>query len=284
MLLLRLNPLQHTFLSCRPMTSLDTVRREEDSVHGGSPWKGYVPTPRKWRDIYTCPNRLFPRVTRASSAEGGGGGGRLLQMLDDFPELLSAWTGLLLRNLDFASIVRVSRSCRQLRHLGQDPATWKLLSYLTWGPCTRADLALFGGSWKSMFISRPRPRTDGVYMLKWSTVKYGTNEGMGTKEVGKDFFRPCSIVCMMRILIFRHGQKVAMITTNTNAIAPENLGKALRKLLASSMNRRSTRSASDGLGLVCLGDYVMLNNEIDSKVSFLDVSSFGRQKIGGFCQ
>lgn len=88
------------------------------------------------------------------------------------------------------------------RHLGQDPATWKLLSFLTWGPCTASDLALYRGSWRAMFVARPRPRTDGAYIFKWNTVKYGTNEGRGTKDVGKDYYKPVSILCMLRIFIF----------------------------------------------------------------------------------
>lgn len=63
-----------------------------------------------------------------------------------------------------------------------------------------------------------------------------------------------------------HGRRVVMITTNTNSIAPEAVGKALRKLSANSLKKRTTKASNDGLGLVCLGSYDMENNEISSTV------------------
>jgi hypothetical protein len=48
----------------------------------------------------------------------------------------------------------------------QDPAVWKLLCGLAWPECRRSDLSRYGGTWRTMFIQRPRVRTDGMYALK----------------------------------------------------------------------------------------------------------------------
>jgi hypothetical protein len=92
-----------------------------------------------------------------------------MRLIEDFPELIGAQTGLMLRHMDFAAIVKLSRTCRSYRCLGSDQQVWRMLCIFSWGPC-RKELDLYAGCWRNMFIHRARPRTDGVYIIKCVSI------------------------------------------------------------------------------------------------------------------
>eukprot|EP00961_Rhodomonas_salina_P112679 1515896-Rhodomonas_salina.1 len=66
---------------------------------------------------------------------------------------------------------------------------------------------------------------------RWSTMRYGTDEGHGSKEAGKNFYRPVIITCMYRVIYFVDGQRFIMITTNTDSLQPDQVISCLLLLL-----------------------------------------------------
>lgn len=80
-----------------------------------------------------------------------------------------------------------------------------------------------------MYMHRPRPRTDGVYVVKWSTQRHGRDEGRGMKEAGKDFYKPVIITLMYKVLLFHTGGAVTCLTTNMDTLPPEKLGWHLQR-------------------------------------------------------
>ncbi len=157
------------------------------------PWQRPLCT---WATILTDPNRLFPGST-ARVGKGGDINGRpsslqtLANLCDEFPELVSGWPGgMLLRYLAVHNIARLSATARPWRHIIQDPCVWKLLCALAWPGCRRSEIAQYGGAWRSMYIHRPRPRYDGFYVYKWSTLRHGRDEGRYVSAV------TCVLLCV----------------------------------------------------------------------------------------
>ncbi len=160
----------------------------------------------------------------------GGQRPALTTLCEEFPELFSGYPGgLLLRHLPVQAISRLSMAARSWRHLVQDPNVWKLLCALAWPGCKRSQVGSFGGSWRLMYMHRPRPRTDGVYVVKWSTQRHGRDEGRGMKEAGKDFYKPVIITLMYKVLLFHTGGAVTCLTTNMDTLPPEKLGWHLQR-------------------------------------------------------
>jgi hypothetical protein len=78
-----------------------------------------------------------------------------------------------------------------------------------------------------------RPAYLGLSPCRWSTIRYGTDEGHGSKEAGKSFYRPVIITCMYRIIYFVDGERFAQITTNTDTIQPDQVFSAPPSVSAS---------------------------------------------------
>ena len=110
-------------------------------------------------------HRLITMDMAETSADNEQNHSRLMRLIEDFPELFGASTGLVLRHMDFAAIVKLSRTCKVYQYLGVDQQVWRMLCIFSWGSC-RQELDLYGGCWRNMFIHRARPRTDGVYVIK----------------------------------------------------------------------------------------------------------------------
>ena len=213
-----------------------------------------------WAGLLTDPDRLFPCRSHDSATRPG-----LAVLCDEFPELFSGWPGgLLLRHLPVKNIARLSMAAKAWRHLMQDPNVWKLLCGLAWPHCRRSQVAAYGGSWRAMYIHRPRPRTDGYYVFKYSTQRFGTNEGRGMKgDAGTDFFRPVIITLMYKVLIFCSGGRVMLLTTNNETIPPDKLARHIRRSQLRLSNKKLREAAmklgncSISVGGVVHGQYVL---------------------------
>ena len=95
----------------------------------------------------------------------------------------------------------------------RDPNVWKLLCALAWPGCKRSQVVEYGGSWRTMYIHRPRPRYDGFYFFKWSTQRHGRDEGRGMKDAGKDYYKPVIITLMYRALVNFFKRQLLELTT-----------------------------------------------------------------------
>mmetsp|Transcript_7604 Transcript_7604/g.11187 ORF Transcript_7604/g.11187 Transcript_7604/m.11187 type:complete len:212 (+) Transcript_7604:2-637(+) len=90
-------------------------------------------------------------------------------------------------------------------------------------------------------MHRPRPRMDGAYVFKWSTQRLGRDEGKGTKDAGKDYYKPVIITLMYKVLIFKTGGRVLCFATNSESTPPEKLLRTLRR----SESRRASKKVQD---------------------------------------
>jgi hypothetical protein len=75
---------------------------------------------------------------------------------------------------DVKRIVNMSRVCKTWRCISKDANVWKALCVHMWGNegihALRRQYVLCG-SWRGMYVNRPRVRTDGVYVHKWVQVR-----------------------------------------------------------------------------------------------------------------
>jgi len=90
-------------------------------------------------------------------------------------------------------------------------------------------------------------RTDGIYIIKWSMIRYGTNEGRGSKEAGKDFFRPVMVICMYRALMFLGGHTVAVLTTNTDSNPVDQVFRKMRRAARVKKYSQSVQAMKQGM-------------------------------------
>lgn len=96
---------------------------------------------------------------------------------------------VVLPDLDMTSLERLGMACKAMFLYARDPLIWRLACQRVWGPqCTPSD---YSGSWRQMYINRPRPRFDGVYVSKNTYVR------AGEKELNT-FYAPCHVVEYVR--------------------------------------------------------------------------------------
>jgi len=94
-----------------------------------------------------------------------------------------------------------------------------------------------------MYITRPRPRMDGFYVLKWSTQRHGRDEGRGMKDAGKDYYKPAIITLMYKVLLFQTAGRVLTMTTSIDLTPPDRL---LRRMRRSEMKLATERVQEKG--------------------------------------
>ena len=232
-------------------------------------WK---PTPSAWAGLYTDANRLFPSSPTGRAEDGDEQRRRrpgLAVLCDEFPELVSGYPGgLMLRHLPVQHIARLSMTAKSWRHLIQDPNVWKLLCALAWPGCKRSQVSEYGGSWRSMYMHRPRPRMDGFYCFKWSTARHGHDEGRGMKEAGKDFYKPVIITLMYKVILFQPGGKVTCMTTNSEAVPPEKLLRYVRRAQLRMSSKKiqgkliKWKDCVVSVGGVVTGRYILQGHEV----------------------
>ncbi|KAL4703193.1 hypothetical protein ACJJTC_004869 [Scirpophaga incertulas] len=108
--------------------------------------------------------------------------------------------------LDAASLERVAAASRGLYVLARDPALWRSLCLRTWGTeCGGA--RAYGGSWRRMYLVRPRLLLHGCYISKTSYLR------PGELSFQDHCCRPWHLVDYYRYLRFFHDGLVLMWTT-----------------------------------------------------------------------
>ncbi|XP_075228192.1 F-box only protein 9 isoform X2 [Lycorma delicatula] len=107
--------------------------------------------------------------------------------------------------LDLRSLEMYSEVCRGFYVCARDPEIWRLACVRVWG-LNCGGLSVYG-SWREMFISRPKLHFNGCYISKTTYLRNGEN------SFQDQFYRPWHIVEYYRYLRFFPEGKVLMLTT-----------------------------------------------------------------------
>lgn len=119
-------------------------------------------------------------------------------------------------DLDFRTLEQLSMVCRGFYLCARDPEIWRLACYKVWGVNTGS--ANKYGSWRNMFVERPRLRYNGAYISKTTYIRHGEN------SFQDQFYRPWHLVEYYRYLRFFPDGVVLMLTT------PDDPNASLSKL------------------------------------------------------
>ena len=79
--------------------------------------------------------------------------------------------------LDLATLERMGATCKALYLHARDPSIWQAACRRVWGARCKPDA--YGGSYRRMWLERPRLRFDGVYVSKESYIRSGEKELSG---------------------------------------------------------------------------------------------------------
>ncbi|KNC77178.1 hypothetical protein SARC_10355, partial [Sphaeroforma arctica JP610] len=115
-------------------------------------------------------------------------------------------------DLDMASIEQLGSTCRYMYLKARDPALWMKVCERVWNEFPRPpetkgiEAAEF---WRQMYINRPRPRLDGVYVSKESYIRAGERDM-------SNFYAPVHIIEHYRYIRFSSDGKVLTATTPTD--------------------------------------------------------------------
>ncbi|GLH13820.1 F-box only protein 9 [Gryllus bimaculatus] len=107
--------------------------------------------------------------------------------------------------LDLRSLEMCARVCRGFYLCSRDPEIWRLACIRMWG-VNCGDITNYG-SWRQMFIERPRLHFNGCYISKTTYVRHGEN------NFQDQFYRPWHLVEYFRYLRFFPDGVVLMLTT-----------------------------------------------------------------------
>jgi len=150
--------------------------------------------------------------------------------------------------LDNTTLEVVSEVCRSWYILARDESLpqYPELCFTTWPLTGPAEFQLYGFNWRSMFLHRPRIRSDGVYISKNQYVRPGATEG--------SYYQPIHEVIYYRYLrFFSNGQVLAALTSE----APKQVIQWLR-LPQQSISGEPVHQKKD----VQTGTYVAEEGEI----------------------
>lgn len=113
--------------------------------------------------------------------------------------------------LDLRSLEMCSEVCRGLYVCARDPEIWRLACVRVWG-LNCGGLSTYG-SWREMFICRPRLHFNGCYISKTTYLRNGEN------SFQDQFYRPWHIVEYYRYLRFFPEGQVLMLTTPDDPVS-----------------------------------------------------------------
>ena len=144
---------------------------------------------RPWLELYTpCATRpLAQRIAASASASVPS------DRLEVEAVPLELWLCICSHLHDFAAMCRLACTCRSLQPLGRNPHVWAARCRDAF--CTRghhpsdALLRLYGWSWRTMFMLRPRLRFDGLYFTHHTKL-------MPVKECGYVDKKEASAECL----------------------------------------------------------------------------------------
>lgn len=106
------------------------------------------------------------------------------------------------------------------------------------------------------YLTRPRLRTDGVYLLEVSTFTAGMNEGRGMKELGRDFYRGKLVQSRYwrYVRFMPDGRLLTLTTWRPPLVAALLFAKAAHA-------RSASEPALRRLGATLLGQYEVLSDD-----------------------
>ncbi|XP_053673123.1 F-box only protein 9 [Anopheles nili] len=110
-------------------------------------------------------------------------------------------------DLDMKSLERFASVCRGFYLLARDPEIWRHACARVWGVNLGALKGTPFGSWREMYINRPRIMFHGCYISRASYLRSGEN------SFQDQFYRPVQLVEYYRYFRFFADGKVLMLTT-----------------------------------------------------------------------
>ncbi|KAH9298323.1 hypothetical protein KI387_030005, partial [Taxus chinensis] len=140
------------------------------------------------------------------------------------------------------SLGRAACVCRKWRYAVWMPCLWRNACINTWQPSGKEEnLKIlqkeYGGSWRKMWLLRPRLRFDGLYVSRNTYIRAGITEWKTTN--------PVHVVCYYRYVCFLPSGKFFY----------KNSSQKLKEV-AKSMHGRASKSNS----FFC-GRYTMINGQ-----------------------
>ncbi|CAG9769339.1 unnamed protein product [Ceutorhynchus assimilis] len=109
-------------------------------------------------------------------------------------------------DLDLRSLESFGTVCRGFYLCARDPEIWRLTCLRIWGLNCSLKPDNYG-SWRNMFIERPRLNFNGCYISKTSYIRHGEN------SFQDQFYRPWHLVTYYRYLRFFPEGVVLMLTS-----------------------------------------------------------------------
>uniref|UniRef100_A0A0D6QR07 F-box domain-containing protein n=1 Tax=Araucaria cunninghamii TaxID=56994 RepID=A0A0D6QR07_ARACU len=146
------------------------------------------------------------------------------------------------------SLGRAACICRKWRNAVRTPSLWRNACINTWQRLGIEEnfkilRTEYGGSWRKMWLHRPRLRFDGLYVSRNTYIRAGIAEWRTTN--------PVHVVCYYRYVRFLPNGKIFY------KISSQKL-----KEVAKSMNRASKANS------VFLGYYTMKNDQVESTIVY----------------
>eukprot|EP00898_Chlorokybus_atmophyticus_P004879 jgi/Chlat1/5392/Chrsp35S05305 len=176
----------------------------------------YLDARRPWLELYAT--RLRARSGDEDGNEHGKGDEALINRMLPGELLLEV-----LLHCSAVTIANASVVCKRWRYAAQHPMMWRAACMSAWGgfegeqACVRACRRFYGGSWRRMFMEKPRLRTDGVYASRNTYIKVGACEWA--------VHNPVHLVCYFRYLRFKpDGMLLYRTTAEKVAVAARQMG------------------------------------------------------------
>lgn len=109
-------------------------------------------------------------------------------------------------DLDLRSLEMFGSVCRGFYLCSRDSELWRLTCLRIWGLNCGPDPGVYG-SWRNMFVERPRLNFNGCYISKTTYIRHGEN------SFQDQFYRPWHLVTYYRYLRFFPEGLVLMLTS-----------------------------------------------------------------------
>ncbi|XP_078440923.1 F-box protein 7 [Wolffia australiana] len=164
----------------------------DSSLHSRFAMMQYCGTKRPWLDLYG--NRIRPVAPVGSMCGKEFHESSLMhRCLPD--ELLSE---IFSRMLPY-SLGRAACVCRKWRYMTRNPTLWRAACLKVWQASGMLEnyrilQSTYEGSWRRMWVQRPRLRTDGLYVSRNTYIRAGIQEWNVTN--------PVHLVCYFRYIRF----------------------------------------------------------------------------------
>ncbi|KAJ3675179.1 hypothetical protein LUZ60_004221 [Juncus effusus] len=144
---------------------------------------------------------------------------------------------------------RATCVCRKWKYMIRNPSLWRSACLKTWQICGAETnykilLSKYDGSWRKMWVYRPRIRTDGLYVSRNTYIHTGIPEFKFTKTV--------HVVCYYRYLRFYPSGKFL------SKISSQKVKEVVKY-----MHFRSSKN-----DCVFKGDYVLKDDEIEAALVY----------------